>query len=142
MPNVASSALGSQKVIQLLPFQKTDVTDADGTLVPVLSTALGYVAPYGGSVLGFSGTLSGALTTGSLVFAPTINGSLCPSFPDAASLRTNQQKGYYTSDGRKANLTFNAGDTIGVNWLKTGTINPTTTDVNALLVVLFEQVLY
>jgi len=142
MPNVASTALGSQKVIQLLPFQKTNVGDADGTLNPIMITGEAYVAPYPGSVLGFSGTLSGALTTGSLVFAATINGSLCPSFPDAASLRTNQQKSSFTQDGRKANYSFNAGDTVGVNWLKTGTINPTTTDVNALLVVLFEQVLY
>jgi hypothetical protein len=142
MPNVSTTPIGSQKQVALLGFQKTNVGDADGTLNPVMVTGEAYVAPYAGSVLGFSGTLSGALTTGSLVFAPTINGSLCPSFPDAASLRTNQQKGNYTQDARKANYTFNAGDTVGVNWLKTGTINPTTTDVNALLVVLFEQVLY
>jgi hypothetical protein len=99
-----------------------------------------YVAPFAGSIIGFAGTLSAALTTGTLIFSPTINGSLCPPLPDAASLRTNQTKSHYGQDARTANYQFVAGDSLGVMYNKAGTVNPTTLDVNAELVVMFEGI--
>jgi hypothetical protein len=140
MPQLVGS--GVDTYIAHFPFYKTNVGDANGTLNGVEPTTLEYVMPFGGSIIGFTCEESAALTTGTLVFQPTINGSLCPALPDAASVRTNQQYGYYTQDAHKANYDFTAGQRLGVMYAKSDTINATTTDLNALLVVLLERVQY
>ena len=134
--------IGSSKFPAVLDFRKSDIPNANGTMVTSQGTVIRYTAPYAGSIIGFSGTLSAHLTTGTLIFQPTIGGSLCPALPDAASLRTNQSKSYYAQEARKANYQFNAGDTLGVNFNASGTIDPVTASASCLLVVLFEGVTY
>ena len=132
--------IGSSKFPHAFDFRKTDFADANGTLTTAQGTVTGYVAPYAGSIIGFSGTLSAHLTTGTLTFQPTVNGSLCPVLPDAASLRTNQSKSYYTQEAQKPYYRFAIGDTLGVHYNASDTIDATTIDGACLLVVLFEGV--
>lgn len=123
-----------------LDYQRINVPDANGTMYVMEGTLTEQIAAWDGSIIGFTGTLSTALTTGSLVFQPTINGSLCPAFPDAASIRTNQTKSRFVQAGRQSFYQFVAGDALGVMWQKTGTVNPTTADLQAQLIILYEEV--
>lgn len=134
--------MGSTKFPSVLGFRATDIPNANGTLATMQGTVIRYVAPYAGSIIGFSGTLSAHLTTGTLIFQPTIDGSLCPVFPDAASLRTNQSKSYYSQQARKTYYNFLAGAALGVNFNASDTINATTLDAACQLVVLYESVDY
>lgn len=133
---------GVTEYVSNLMFAKTNVTDANGTLNTLEGTTLEYVMPYSGSIIGFTASQNAALTTGTLVFQPTINGSLCPALPDAASIRTNQQRSSYTQEAEKANYTFTAGQRLGVMYTASDTINATTTDLACMLVVLLDGVRY
>lgn len=140
MGNVVQSNVASSKQVAYLPFYATDIGDTNGTLFGQASTPT-YIAPSKGSVLGFSGTLNGTLSTGSLQFSAMINGSISPAFDDATALMHVNQTGVkYLQSGRKANFTFAAGAGLGMTWQKSGTIAPTTRDGNFLLVVLYEEV--
>lgn len=140
MSGVAQAQLASTFQFGMLPFGTIGAQNANGTLNTPFTSITTYTAHTNGSILGFAGTLGAGLTTGTLTFQPTINGSLCPAFPDAASLRTNQTSSYYVQEARTANYTFVAGDRLGVMITKAGTVNPTTADVGANLIVLFENV--
>lgn len=133
---------GVTEIVVPLQFYKTNIADADGTLNTVEASVTGYTMPAAGSIIGVAGTLSAALTTGTLTLRATVNGSLCPNFPDAAALHTNQMGGYYMQDAGKANYTFPAGASVGVAWAKTGTIDPTTSDAIVTLLVLLDSVRY
>lgn len=134
--------IGSSKFPSVLAFRATDIPNANGTLATMQGTVIRYVAPYAGSIIAFSGTLSAHLTTGTLIFQPTIDGSLCPVFPDAASLRTNQSKSHYSQQARRTYYRFAAGAALGVNFNASDTINATTIDATCQLVLLYESVDY
>lgn len=133
---------GATEIVTPLTFQATDIADANGTLNTVQATTTEYVMPFAGSIIGVAGALNATLTTGTLTLRTTIDGSLCPDFPDAAALRTNQQRASYSQDAGKANFTFTAGQRIGLAWAKTGTVNPTTADAVAQVYVMLEGVRY
>jgi hypothetical protein len=134
--------MGVDKYALPLPFVKTDIANADGTLIAVQATTNDYVMPSGGSVIGFSASPNGTLTTGTLQFQPRIDGSLCPMFPASASLHTNQGTASYMQEAGKANYTFTAGQKVGVNYDASDTIEPETMDGSFLLFVLLEGVRY
>lgn len=137
---VAQTPLASEKSVNLIPFFITDIADADGTLFGQATTPE-YIAPARGSIVGFSGTLNGSLTTGTLTLQPTINGSLCPAFSNSGALiHLNQNGAYYMQAGRKDSYRFNAGDRLGFIYHKTATVAPTTRDGNFMLVVLLESI--
>lgn len=134
--------IGSTFSVANLHFQKTDIANANGDASTIQADSTAYVAPYKGSIIGVSSIANGTLVTGTITPYATINGSVCPSFPDAAAVRANQQYGHYTQNARKDNFTFNAGDRIGLSYTKAGTVAPTTRDGVFLLVVLYEDVRY
>lgn len=134
--------MGVDKHVVSLPYAKTDIANADGTLVAVQATSNDHVMPATGSIVGFSASPNGTLTTGTLQFQPRIDGSLCPMFPSSASLHTNQGTSYYMQEARKANYTFSAGAKVGVNYDASDTIEPETMDGAFLLFVLLENVRY
>lgn len=140
MSGVVQDNVASNKQVIYLPFFATDIGDADGTLYGQATTPE-YVMPFRGSVVGFSGTLNGTLTTGTLQINPMINGSPAGAFtPAAALMHVNQTGVYYTHGGRKSGYEFQAGARIGATYQKTGTIAPETRDGNFLLIVLQEGV--
>lgn len=142
MSNVSQTHVASTKQAFAYPFYLTDIADANGTLMGQATTPE-YIAPYKGSIIGFSGTLNGTLTTGTLTLQPTIDGSLCPAFTESgALLHLNQNGAYYTQDARKANYQFDAGARLGFIYQKASTVAPTTRDGNFTLIVLHEGVQY
>jgi hypothetical protein len=134
--------MGVDKYALPLPFVKTDIADADGTLIAVQATTNDYIMPAAGSVIGFSASPNGTLNTGTLQFQPRIDGSLCPMFPSSASIHHNQVTSYYMQEAGKANYTFTAGQKVGVDYDASDTIEPTTVDGAFLLFVLLEGVRY
>lgn len=137
----AQTKIGSTYNMLALPFQATNIANGNGTLATVQADSIEYVAPANGSVIGFSAGLNAALSTGTLEFYPTVNGSLMPSFANAL-VYNNQQRASQQFEARRDNYTFVAGQRIGVEWRKSGTISPTTTDGTFLLLVLLEDVNY
>lgn len=143
----AQTQLGSTYNVQKYTFQATNVADASGTLIAGQTGAVDYLMPYGGSVIGVtfrgSGPVGGTLTTGTLVPLVMINGVAADPFPLAnVAIMVSQRGGYYTQDGGKPGYLFPAGSTIGLVYSKSGTIEPTTLDITAEVVVLHENVRY
>jgi hypothetical protein len=145
MGNVSQTHIGSTKVFHALPFNEENFPNtAAGTLNAANGTAEDYYMSRAGSIIGFSGALNAALTTGTLSFQPMIDGSLCPVFGSGSYLHPNQQRGYVTQDARKDNYTFTAGQRLAVKWVKVGSdaIAATTIDGAFQLEVLLESVEY
>ncbi len=131
---------GSTKVPLALNFGTLSVADAPGTLqVPTTPSVKEYRMPTGGAVIGLSSNLSGTLTTGTLTFYLTKNGTPITGGTFAAGTVNISTLGFYETDiAYQGPNTFAAGDTIGVGYSKAGTIAPTTRDLSALLIVLLD----
>jgi len=143
--SVSQTHIGSTKQVVALPFHFWNIPDANGTLytqVNTNGTLDEYTMPYAGSIIGVTGSLNAALTSGSLQFQSRINGSLAPAFDSSARLDLSAQTFAYTQGAQRNNLTFTAGQRVGLNFNKTGTVAPVTTDGQFLLVVLLEGVQY
>ena len=145
MGNISQTHIGSSKTYHALPYIEENIPNtAAGTLNTAAGTAEDYYMSRAGSIIGFSGALNAALTTGTLSFQPMIDGSLCPDFGSDMYIHPNQQRNYITQDARKDNYTFTAGQRIAVKWNKVGSdaIAGTTTDGAFQLEILLEDVLY
>lgn len=131
--------IGSTKIPIALPFGTTSIGNVSGTLYSVMSSILGYTMPADGSVIGISQLLSGTLTTGTMTFYPTKNGSPMTNSFSNGTINISTL-GYYERDqAHQGGFSFNAGDYVGLGFTKTGTIAPTTRDLNALLIVLLDR---
>jgi hypothetical protein len=131
--------LGSTKIPVVLPFGTTAIGNADGTLYSNVIAVSGYRMPQRGSVIGFAANLSGTLTTGTLQFTPTKNGvPMTGTFSNGTvNIGTlGQHERAYAEQGK---FTFAEGDNIGLMYNKTGTVAPTTRDMNVLVIVLLDQ---
>lgn len=136
----AQSPLASRKYVTNLPFVASNVGNADGTLTTPQTDSNEWVAPYGGSIIGMSAALNGTLVTGSLAFIPTINGALSTAFSGSgAVLHTTNTYGTLNQEAGKSGYIFSAGNRIGLTWSKSDTVAPTTRDLVALLVVLYDN---
>lgn len=145
MGNVSQTHIGSTKAYISLPFVEENIQNtAAGTLNAANGTAEDYYMSRAGSIIGFSGALNAALTTGTLGFQPMIDGSLCPDFGSGMYLDLSNQRNYITQDARKANYTFTAGQRLAVKRNKVGSdaISATTIDGAFILEVLLEDVEY
>lgn len=135
-------ALGSTKAVTVLPFVLNDIADADGTFTFANGTGTQFIAPYGGSIIGWSGSLTAAIG-GTLTVHATIDGSLSPAWAStlgaaaAADLGATDTQGAY-----QTHFTFSAGARLGLMYTKVGTITPITSDFTGGLVVLFDEVRY
>lgn len=141
MAGAAQTQLGSTFNYKELPFVATNIGNTNGTLSTPNTDVVEYQMPYDGSILGAAWRGGGTLTTGTLTLYPQINGSLCPPF-STGTLLTGVKGNQQTIDARTSNYTFKKGDYIGLVWNKTGTVEPTTLDVEAQLIVLHEGVRY
>lgn len=137
---VSQTYIGTTKNVVALPYFKTNVADADGTLNAQTTDLTEYAAVYPGSIIGVGVLLNGTLNTGTLTPRATINGSLCPPFE--GTLTIGVQTTYVQQEGRKDNFAFNPGDRLGLMYNKSGTIEPTSNDATAVLLVLHEEVFY
>jgi hypothetical protein len=136
MGNVTQENVASKYLPVALPFQATDVPDAAGNMTTVQVGSNDYVAPYAGSIIAISVRHNADLTGGTITWRPTIGGT-ADTVMTVVTDDTNQQA-YASVDARR--IPFAAGARLGIDWTKTGTVAPTTTDVAGLLLVLFEDV--
>lgn len=116
------------------PFGVTNLGDADGSALAGVGDA--YVALHDGSIIGLSVRHNADLTGGVITWTPTINGTANETL-SVVTDDTNQQA-YDTCEGHVIN--FSAGDYIGLAYTKTGTVAPTTTEVAALLRIVYHNV--
>lgn len=108
-----------------LSFQITNAPDANTEGNTVEATSPTYVIPFAGSIVGISVRHNGALSTGTLTFRPTINGTENTTLTAVTS--SSAQQAY--SRARLGTVNFTAGQRIGAGFTKSGTVSPTTTDV-------------
>lgn len=147
--SVSQTHIGSTKNVNLLAFGTVNLGNASGTLQVAGATTgnatTEWIAPYAGSVLGFSGRLNAALTTGTLAMYATKNGTALTAFSGqtTSAHHVTAQTARHTQEGRKSGYTFVAGDRLGMGFTASDTIAPTgTVDGAWLLIVLFEGVQY
>lgn len=134
--------LGSRKNYAQFHFVGANLTNTGGTLqFPGTLQVQQFWMPRKGSVIGFSGSLNASLSTGTLTFQPTIDGSLAPAF-SSAPLHVNQQAAYETWDANKDNAIFTAGQSLGVSYTSSDTVTPLTVDGVFIIEVLLEDVNY
>jgi len=108
-----------------LVFQITNAPDATTEGNTVEATSPAYVMPFDGSIVAISVRHNGALSTGTLTFRPTVNGTENTGITAVTS--SSAQQAY--SRLPLGRLNFLAGQRIGAGYTRTGTVSPTTTDV-------------
>jgi hypothetical protein len=133
---------GSRKIVETFPFVGANLTNVGGTLTfPGTLGSTSFWLHRRGSVIGFSGSLNAAMTTGTLTFQPVINGSLAPVFSDAR-FHVSSQANYQTLDANTDNYIFTAGQSLGLSYTSSDTVAPLTVDGIFIIEVLLEEAHY
>jgi hypothetical protein len=130
---------GSTFVPLALPFGTVSVGNADGTLYANLSSLTSYRMPQRGSVIGCSSNMTGTLLTGTLQFTPTKNGTPMTGTFSNGTINIGTLGNDQRVAAQQGIFSFDKGDNIGLMFNKTGSITPTTRDLNALLLVLLDN---
>lgn len=141
MGNVTQTHVASSKTIQHFLFQLSNFSNTNGTLTTTNGDVQEYWIPRKGSIIGVSGSLSAALSTGTLTLTPYIDGSA--SVPVAKPFHTNQQAFVEHYDARTQYRQFvdDTGHALGLRYTSSDTVNPTSTDGVVIVEVLLEEVL-
>lgn len=135
----AQVGTGSTFVPIPLYFGTLAIANADGTLLASMTSGIkDNRMPTGGWVIGMAANLDGTLTTGTLSFTPTVNGSPISGGAFANTVTINSL-GTSQTIVAQAGYRFNANDTVGMGYNKTGTIAPTTRNIQAMLIVLLDK---
>ncbi len=118
-----------------LVFQASNIGDAAGNAKSVEPASNEYLMAFGGSIVALSVRHNADLTGGALTWRPTIDGTANTTM---TVLTDDTHQGAYAhiEAGR---IPFAAGALLGVDWTKTGTVAPTTTDATITLWVLVEN---
>lgn len=125
----------TQPLIALV-FQATNVPDSAGNAKTVEPSSNEYVMPWAGSIVGMSVRHNADLTGGVITWRPTIDGT-ANTVMTSTTDDTNQGDYDKTNTGK---VPFAAGARLGVDWTKTGTVAPTTTDATIVLFVELDEV--
>ena len=136
MGAVAQEQIAVTKYVVPLVFQATDVPDAAGSAGTVQADSSDYVMPFAGSIIGISVRHNAALTGGTLTWRPTLDGTADTTM--TVDTDSSSQQAYANQKGRQ--VSFDAGARLGVDWTKSGTVAPTTTDATITLFVLLEDI--
>lgn len=134
----AQTPIGSTKVPIALVFGTVSIGNAAGTLYTNVSSVTGYTMPQAGSVIGYSSSLTGTLTTGTLQFYPTQNGAAMANSFANGTINIATLSNFERDQSQQGGFSFQAGDVIGLGFNKTGTVAPTTRDANGLVFVLLD----
>ena len=118
-----------------LPFAQVDVPDAAGVYDTLSGASGAYVMPWDGFVVGMSVRHNADLSGGVITHRVLVNGTANTAYTLTTD-DTNQQAYRSLPEGA---IPFKKGDRLGLDFTKTGTVAPTTTDVDALLLVLLKD---
>lgn len=123
MANILQENIAVTDYVIPLTFYAADIPNAAGTAIASLG-GNEYVLPFAGSIVGISAAINADLTTGTVTFRPTINGTASTVVTTAVTNGTQ-----YSSAKKDTNVVpFAAGARLGVDFTKSGTVNPTTAD--------------
>lgn len=136
MANKLQENIAVTDYVVALPFYATNVPDSPGNMLAVEPASNEYVMPYAGSIVAMSIRHNADLSGGTITWRPTING-IANTVMTVLTDDTNQQA-RKSIDSRR--VVFAAGARLGIDWTKSGTVAPTTTDVVGTLWVLVEGV--
>lgn len=134
----SQTAIGSTKIPIKLAFGTVGVGNAPGTLYTNVTSVTEFRMPYKGSVIGYSVNLTGTLTTGTLQFTPTKNGTPMTGTFSNGTVNIGTLGNHERVQANQPTWSFVEGDTVGLCFGKTGTIAPTTRDCVAVLFVLLD----
>lgn len=118
-----------------LVFQASNVPDSTGNAKAVEPASNEYLMPWRGSIVGLSVRHNADLTGGAITWRPTIGGTANTTL---TVLTDDTHQGAYGAV-EADRIPFAAGALLGVDWTKSGTVAPTTTDVTITLWVLVEN---
>lgn len=138
MPTRMTENIGTETIVVPLHFGAINVADSAGTAEAYPAGTTEYIMPWAGSVIGISANSNADYTGGTLTFNPTINGAEDTDL--GVTLSDTVQRATTRIDADK--VRFVANQRLGVEWSKTGTVAPTTTDVTLILWVMLEGVTY
>lgn len=140
MGNITQNHVASTKTIEHYQFQLSNFSNTNGTLTTTNGDVQEYWIPRKGSIIGVSGSLSGALTTGTLTITPYIDGSASAAV--SKEFHANQQAFVEHYDARTQYRTWadDTGHALGLRYTSSDTVNPTTTDGVLIVEVLLEDV--
>jgi hypothetical protein len=118
-----------------VPFQHSDATtqETDNDMTLLIDTL--WTAPFAGSVVGITARANAAITAGTITLKPhKASTEYAETGTPAPVLSSAAQATYATV--RPNALTFAAGDTLGISYSTTTTLNPTNSlDMDACLLV-------
>lgn len=117
-------------------FGVTNLANANGSAFATEPSSPAYVALHAGSIIGLSVRHNADLTGGTITWKPTVNGTAKTGLTVVTD-DTHQQD--YDSC-QSSVINFAAGDYIGVAYTKSGTVAPETTDIAALLRIVYHNV--
>lgn len=124
-------AIAIRNNVVALPFAQVDVPDG-AFVYDTLSGASGsYVMNWNGYVIGMNAGHNADLSGGTITHRVLINGTANTTYTLTTD-DTNQRARRNLPPG---SIPFSAGDRIGMDGTKSGTVAPTTTDVDALVFV-------
>lgn len=135
MANRMVEDIAIRKNLVGLPFQFTNVPDSTGTLATLQATTTDYVMPKRGSVVGISVSSNAAFDTGTVTFRPTVSGTAKTALSTALSASAQRNYAEKPADV----VPFAAGAYLGMDFVKSGTVAPTTNDISGILWVLLED---
>lgn len=118
-----------------LPFAQVDVPDAAFVYDTLSGASGGYVMPWSGFVVGMSARHNADLTGGVITHRVLVDGTANTTHTIVTD-DTNQQAYKRLPEGA---IPFTAGQRLGMDGTKTGTVAPTTTDVDAALFVVLKD---
>lgn len=124
-------AIAIKNNVVALPFAQVDVPDA-AYVYDTLSGVSGvYVMPWDGYVIGVSARHNADLTGGVITHRVLVNGTA--NTTHTIVTEDTIQQAYKSIPADSGGIPFKAGDRLGMDATKTGTVAPITTDVDAVL---------
>jgi hypothetical protein len=119
-----------------LPFAQVDVPDAAGVYDTLAGASGAYVMPWAGWVIAMSVRHNADLAGGTITHRILVNGTANTTY----TLVTDDTHQQAYSEFKDEAIPFAAGDYLGMDFTKSGTVDPTTTDVDAVLFVRYRGV--
>lgn len=136
MGNILQEVIAITDYVVPLHFGAVNIADAAGTAAAYPTGTTDYIMPWSGSVIGISVASNEDYTGGVLTFNPTINGAENTGLAAVLEDTVQRDTGLVNANV----IPFAAGQRLGVEWAKSGTVAPTTTDVTIVLWVLVQGV--
>lgn len=117
-------------------FGATNIPDAAGVAFASEPASQDYVMPWAGSIVGISVAQNAALASGTLTWRPRIDGTANTTM----TVVTDSSNQRATNKINAGKVPFTAGQRLGVDWTKSGTVSATTTDATIILWVELDEV--